>query len=1038
MFMEHRRLPWRRLIWLVLMVLYTAPLVAGTTGGITGYVKYDGKLVKGARVTVTSPQLQGTRTSETDEGGFYRIFNLPPGEYQVKAVIPGVPQAIQRQGVSVHIDVTLRVDLSAEKQSSSGPVMTITEAAPVIDVGSTSVGTTFSTSFLNDVPAPRNTTAVLNLAPGAAPDALGTGFRGASSPESNIIIDGVNTTDVKNGLPSTNLPVEFIQDMQVKTDGYEAEYGRATGAVVNVRTKSGGNDVHGTVWTYATPYEATRQESTFGDDPAIAGYDNAVRLTAGQAYDVDVGVEVGGPIVADKIWFWLGAQPNFRRMDYERTIGNTTDNFEAQLFTAQFASKLSFRPNEKQDVSLSFYGNPTRRSGAQNTTAIGYSAERSAIEGYTTAGAFDSSLRWNLEASDATNVEVLFGFHRQLNDLGGNGDNNTATTVHHDIFSPTDSNGDPIQCDNVTDGNGNVIGSSDCQVSGVWRTGGFGGYRNETLQRYTASAQVTHFVSNFVGQHKIKVGGDAEINQVQSERGFYTGFFYDEYAPGGGWGTPGAGFDRRRSFAYSTPVGGGCPNGGTYTEYTDGFTGELAASCILESFEATTSATNFSLFAQDGWSIASNFTVNVGLRWDVQQLRDTNGNVGLGLYDNLAPRAGFIWDPSQAGKSRVFASYGRFYESVPLDLADRSFSAEGTFLEYEDFGTDPPLAILLGGENSPVQDNLKGQFSDEVLLGAEFEVAEDLSVGAKVIHKQLGRVIEDISFDGGSSYAIGNPGTDGSYSLPDETGESQTLAEYRQDGDTCYARYWNEEAGAYDPEFEVPCFFQPTRRYDALEFTAQKRISDNWQMLASYVLSWTQGNYPGLFTPENGQLNPNITSQFDIADLLVNRSGYLPQDRRHAVKFHGSYQTEKGLVGGLALAAFSGTPYSYLGSDEQYGYGNGEVFLAPRGTAGRLPWQIQLDGNLAYRYALENGRDVTLSVAAFNLLNVQRPTAVDENWTFDSSVATEGADSEDDFQCDSDGDGAFSNEECTKNVNFGQATTYQRPLNVRAGLKMTF
>ena len=132
----------------------------------------------------------------------------------------------------------------------------ITEKAPTVDVGNTQQQTSVTNEFVRNTPVRGRTyDAVLTIAPGAATDAVGFSFNGATGTENNFLIDGVNTTDPAFGILGTQLTLEFIGETEIITGGYNAEYGRATGGVVNVITKSGSNDFHGDLWLYATPFQ---------------------------------------------------------------------------------------------------------------------------------------------------------------------------------------------------------------------------------------------------------------------------------------------------------------------------------------------------------------------------------------------------------------------------------------------------------------------------------------------------------------------------------------------------------------------------------------------------------------------------------------------------------------------------------------------------------------------------------------------------------------------------------------------------------------
>src|SRR5262249_19559524 len=206
----------------------------------------------------------------------------------------------------------------------------------------------------------------------------------------------------------------------------------------------------------------------------------------------------------------------------------------------------------------------------------------------------------------------------------------------------------------------------------------------------------------------------------------------------------------------------------------------------FDSFRAETRTRNYALYLRDNWNtrFLPGLVVNVGLRWEVQQLFATDGTMPIALYDNIAPRIGAAYDFTKNGRSKIYANYGRYYENIPMDINDRSFSEEG-FLRGGGFATDCPRQALVpggrplpvpqsggrgarcslveprlsGGEYAPVAPGLKGQFIDEVVGGVQFDVGWDVVVGAFYTYRHLGSVVEDMSVDGGNSYFIANPGS---------------------------------------------------------------------------------------------------------------------------------------------------------------------------------------------------------------------------------------------------------------------------------------
>ena len=250
----------------------------------------------------------------------------------------------------------------------------------------------------------------------------------------------------------------------------------------------------------------------------------------------------------------------------------------------------------------------------------------------------------------------------------------------------------------------------------------------------------------------------------------------------------------------------------------------------------------------------------------------------------IGPRAGVIWDPFRSGRSRVFASFGRYYESVPAAVGDYAFgggliaayyfyypasglptySNLGTFIpEVMECPDDPaqcftnPFRVALSVGVDP---DLRAQYSDEVSIGMEHELTPGFSIGIRGVDRRLHNVVEDISADGGATYFITNPG--GTYTSNPVTGVP----------------------------LETPVTFPVAeRKYRALEVTANKTLGESWQLFGSYVYSRNEGNYGGLYRQDNGQLAPNVTTVFDLPSLLFGAYGRLPNDRPHQVKLYGSY-----------------------------------------------------------------------------------------------------------------------------------------------------
>ncbi|MEA2604762.1 MAG: hypothetical protein QOF89_5754 [Acidobacteriota bacterium] len=252
-----RRLrPLRRwLLPVVLFLSFAATLAAQTTGGIVGRVTDEaGGVLPGMAVEAQSPSLQGSRTAVTDSTGAYRLTLLPPGDYTVTFTGQGfATEAKQGVTVSLNKDSTLNVSLRAAVTEE----ITVTSAVPLVDTTSTALGTNLNAGTIQALPTARNYSAVVQITPGVSSDANpdnGTqssiAVYGSTGAENVFYIDGVNTTGAEYGFQGKELNFEFIQAVDVKTGGYEAEYGRSTGGVINVITKSGATN--STVMSLAT------------------------------------------------------------------------------------------------------------------------------------------------------------------------------------------------------------------------------------------------------------------------------------------------------------------------------------------------------------------------------------------------------------------------------------------------------------------------------------------------------------------------------------------------------------------------------------------------------------------------------------------------------------------------------------------------------------------------------------------------------------------------------------------------------------------
>ncbi|WP_428261157.1 TonB-dependent receptor domain-containing protein [Haliangium sp.] len=1032
----------------VLLMASSVMAQTRTTGAVRGVITdKNGDAVAGATVVVTSPVLQGQQAESTNADGVYFLASLPPGTYRMTVYF--ADSETTRTNVLVQLGKTSQVNV--EIDPNAGEVIEIQGRPPVIDQGSTKTGYSISEDYTRNIPTGRTFGAVMGSAAGSQSDFYGTSFGGSTSAENVYIIEGVNTTDPAFGLQSTNLPNEFIQETELITGGYDAEYGRATGGVVNVVTKSGGNEFHGSVWSSVTPGALTAAEEL----TPSAG--SSLERNEELDFDVVVGAEVGGPIIEDRLWFHVGVTPTFVRNQTHRIVQRFVDRdgdgiedsnpstgfpileevgrhtYSHSDNTLFFTSKLTGQITPEHQGSVSFLGNP-RSFDWYPTVAGSESANKERRE----RGAWDVSGKWTSKFNNnKTQVDAVVGWHRnQRNDLPSLGDGDTPGILDQRTrslmdYAPYETyfGGVPDGCrDDPADTSVDPYPLIDnCPVSN-YRLGGRLFKQEQVTDRISAILSATQRL-NLAGQHIVKVGLDTEFQSYDLNKNFPGGERFVRYDEDGWYS------DRWYSLT---------PNGGEMCDISGTTVG---CDWRNSGLPASTTTRNIALYLQDSWQPIPNLTLKAGLRWESQALLSASEVAGMvspvtgekfpetafSINDMFAPRLGVIYDPTQAGRSKIFGHWGRFYESIPMDINARAFGGEVYNRNYfttddcptdlapgQRCGVDGAFArYYLGGGDEAVVDGIGGQYVDEVVLGGEYELLSDFKVGASYVRRELGRVIEDISTDNGSTYIIANPGR------VDEGVIDQLIAD-----------------GVGVNRYLALNFDTPTRVYNSLVMTAEKRFTRDLMLVASYTLSRVEGNMPGLFSPETNQLDPNLTSMYDLPELMANRTGPLGHDRTHLLKLDGYYAVDLNLVGrfvfGGSVRATSGIPHNYLAS--HYAYGQSEVYLLPRGMADRSPMATQFDGRVQYARALGNGMTIEAWVDVFNLFNQQPETDADEMYTNDVTNPIVGGDTNDLAHLKAV-DGATlqdENRSVEVNPNFGNVLFRQDPLQVRFGLRLTF
>ncbi len=1115
--------------------LVTAPCLWATPawaqlqfGQIQGTVtnKDTGRPFPGVTIVVSGPALQGDQTEITDKDGRYLITQLPSGDnYVIRYYFNDV--VVERPGVRIAQSKTLTISLSMPPTKGRADKIVVRERAPNVDTASANTGVEVNQEILqNTAVRGRTYESVVSLAPGSADVAprrvaggdVGVSFAGSSGNENAIIIDGLNTTDLNTGVLATQLHQYFIKEINVITGGYQAEYGRATGGIISIVTNNGSNEFHGGVFASVAPFQATPN--------TVSRLGEALATRSRQLSQYDFGFDLGGPIVKDRIWFYVGFAPTMTVNRTERIVRTqvpgawdasrnrymaTRDpNYQAPPWLADPAlyagldtlalqttevtsqtrqidetnrtynwiGKLQFNINADHNITLGYIGAPQFDDFYANLNSLGLRNDLDAIHDLRAQQVHDGTIHYIGKLLDRKlQIDILYGYHyqgfnenpvhpeRQQVRYRASADNPYALGDFENIpgcarYAPDRSHPDRL--------------FNPCPVSDYFY-GGIGQYTPvRVLQRHALQASGTLYV-NFLGNHAFKLGFDFENNSNDGTRK-YSGSAFDPNNPYAGhlaFQTDATGEFLRINRGYglptpTDPIYGqvGTPCGRSYLD-----TGSPDRWCY-DHFRAATESRNYALYLRDSWNLSflPGLVINAGLRWEVQEVYGTDGQRHIVLWDNLSPRVGVAYDPTRKGRSKIYANYGRFYESIPMDINDRAFSGEGFLVGgnsgytndcariplqptgqpviYPQSGSGSPCRlgdprVSGGGIYAPVAPGLKGQYLDEVVVGGQYDVGYDIVLGAYYSYRHLGNIIEDLSVDGGNTYFIANPG-----SQPDPETASKLAAEYEMaqkmasSTPSSAANYASLQTAAADAKrrlevYKAAALFpKGQREYHAVTFTMNKRLSNRFAILANYTYSRLYGNYPGPFSPWNNQLDPNISTQFDIIDLTVNRNGPLANDRPHNFKATGFYSQplfggRGAFIGSLTFTAYSGRPIMVLGGHSVYG--PRETFILPAGSGGRTPTVTQFDAHIGYEHLLGAQAKVSVYMDIINLLNQREVVNIDDEYTF-STVDPIKAGKPEDLKKLRTNDGS----PLVLNSNYAQPTAFQAPLTLRFGARLSF
>jgi outer membrane receptor protein involved in Fe transport len=955
-----------------------------------------GRVTAGSASSVVLKNLDTnqTRTAPVDATGAFNVTAMPIGRYSVTAQQGATP------GVTTNIEVLAGQGVEAQFAEAGVQAVQVTGRRSRIDVSSANNGATFTARELAKLPIAQSVDAIIQLAPNTTRAdsryAAGASFAGGGASENAYYINGFPVTNPLTQLGASELPFGAIAQAQILTGGFGAEFGRSVGGVVNVTTKSGTN-----TWEAGASFSiepnslrAKPKDSYYSNTGAKenASTDGTLfrRNQDNSRTEKIYGAYVGGPIIQDKLFMFVSAET--RRYDVEgtnatlSTLGNRTSTsndvsgWEAkQDKIDRYMAKVDWNITDNHRLELTALGDKSktdRQLYSYDYATYSHGNVATASQHYQNSSIFNPSvgadtqiLRYTGNLTDNLTVQALVGQSR------------TKNTNRYDQIGPP-SSGPLFQ----------VIAPAAAWAPGL---------------NYSSTQVLSGRVSADDSDSKIK-SNRLDLEYKWNEHTLRVGFDNNKLTSGAAGEILGGGGQWVYSKANDplTPISVG--GGYNIVPGTGGGLGAQGYYVSNRIFDSTTSAGSdqSAQYLEDRWQINKQLLLTLGLRNESFKNKNGDGQTFLDVDHFVQPRVAAAWDVNGDASFKVFGSAGRYALQIPTHLAVRGASRSTNTRQYFTYtGTDAnglpqglkPLTGVFSTNNELGQAkdpktltalDIDPTYQDELTLGFEKAFSANLNFGAKATYRKLKSTIDDFCDPspilawakrnnvnatnyGGFNCASFNPGKDNTF-----------LVDFNSDG-----KYSTVHLTKADLNFD-----EAKRNYMAVDLFAEHPLRDGWYGRVNYTWSRSKGNTEGQTRSDNAQTDVAATSTWDNYPLMIGADGLLPNDRKHQIKAFGFYElTPEWTIGGNGLVA-SGRPRSCFGNrfDIPEGIDDyGSVYFycgkeTPRGSLGRLPWDIRLDANVAYRPQMLKGLSVKVDV--FNVFNKQTAQTIDETYNLDGTA----------------------------------------------------
>ncbi|MGH9768793.1 MAG: carboxypeptidase regulatory-like domain-containing protein [Blastocatellia bacterium] len=1013
----------------VVFCLVTAVFGQRTTGNIEGTVTDpNGSVVPGVSVTVTGVTVGFNRVVQSDSQGVFRIQQIPAGTYKIATAPTGGFTAAVVEGVTVTIESVTVANIKLGVATTAETVTVTSDQLGVnIDVSDSKVHTNITARLIEQLPKGTSFTSVLRASPATRQEGMAGGFQvdGASGSENTFLVDGLSVENYRTGTLNgvNNVPTALVSEIQIKTGGFEAEHGGASGGVVSVQTKSGSDLFHG---DFSSDFELSglqprprvamsRFVSNNATPAAIAAnpdYTYLLRPERDRFANIYPTATLSGPLIKSRLWF-LGT--------YSPQIFRTTrvSNFISAISNANFASG-TFAPlprvtNGVTQAPLTYKRNIKSEYAFGRLDGAILNSLRGSVTFLWNPESTDGNLPFaNITTSNPVNVVyngVSYPSEQYARLQGGRENSNILTSQL--TYTPTGRMVATFRYGRVflNQKAGNYalanepryrcLGAQSAYNTIATGCPGGRGFENLTTNSITTrdlsirnefNGDFSYLLGEFGGKHEFKGGYlyGRTLNDVlggNAGTGTVTLSYGQDYAA--------AGISVSLPCALGTPS---CIGVGTLTRAG-------AKGVARNNYQA--------VYAQDRWQPTNRLTLNLGVRLERENLPSYNEGftlagskippISLGWGKKIAPRLGGAYDPFGDGKTKIYGSFGWFYDRLKFELPRGLFGGNFQRVDYfpitaanPTYSYYTPSRILgswtdpLGGGNpstagglsqlqrdqripsnlSPeqftnlglpvtgVDPDLKPFRQSEVTVGFEREIVRGYVLTARYTRKNVDRAIEDhaiLGLNESENYPIGNPGRGLDLKLDQQTGYAKSAI--------------------------------PQRLYNAFEIVLNRRLSNNYFFNVNYTYGRLFGNYSGLASSDevtngNGRTSPAVNRFFDYAingftALGEPDNGFLATDRRHVMKAFGGYTLNR--WGGdrhatdlnFFFTAQQGTPQTTFVTVSAT-----SIPLTKRGDLGRTPALTQTDLSLTHRFKVKERYSLAFDFNVLNAFNQNTVTSL--------------------------------------------------------------